>query len=180
MRRLMNLVADNPPDTITRFLDIALDLCAAGSAGLSVLADGPDGQRIFRWDALRGAFADYAGGSTPANFSPCRLCLDEGHTILVDRPARVFTYLASVEPPIVEGMIVPLYDAGKVPLGTLWIVSHDETRRFDAETARRMEQFAHLLVLAIRLRLQDQRLDATLAMLNGPGDRIARLRSRPI
>lgn len=180
MRSLTGLVADNPPDGIARFLDIARDLCNAGSAGLSVLTDGPDGRRVFFWDALSGAYADYVGGTTPADFSPCGLCLEVGRTILLDRPSRVFTYLDAAEPPIVEGMIVPLYDANKVPLGTLWIVSHDETRRFDGETARRMEQFAGLMVLAIRLRQQDRRLGATLQKLESQADRASLRRGRAI
>jgi two-component sensor histidine kinase len=150
---LSSLMALDPVMAIQRFLDLAIQLCpAAGSAGLSEIGEDDDGQPIFKWTMMSGAFAPYVGGTTPRNFSPCGLCLDNHHTILVERPARVFDYFNQAEPPIVEGLIVPLYDTGKRPLGTLWVTSHDRQHRFDATDARIMEQLAVQLVLAIKLR----------------------------
>lgn len=152
-RELSSLMAADPQLAIRRFLELALDLCpAAGSAGLSELTEDANGDKIFLWTALSGAFAPYEGGSTPRNFSPCGLCLDNRHTILVDRPGRVFTYFNDAEPEIIEGLIVPLFDTGKRPIGTLWITSHDSSRSFDPTDARVMEQLAVQLVLAIKLR----------------------------
>ena len=91
-RELSSLMATDPVLAIRRFLELALELCpAAGSAGLSELAVDPSGEQAFQWTALSGAFAPFEGGSTPRHFSPCGLCLDNHHTILVDRPARAFT-----------------------------------------------------------------------------------------
>ena len=152
-RELSALMTVDPVAAIQRFLDLSLELCpAAGSAGLSEISEDSEGTPIFRWTAMSGAFADYVGGSTPRNFSPCGLCLDQHHTILVDRPARLFTYFEDAEPEIVEGLIVPLYDTGKRPLGTLWVTSHEDGAGFDATDARIMEQLAIQLVLAIKLR----------------------------
>lgn len=114
MHEITRVVSDNPPDAIQRFLDVTLELCAAGTAGLSTLATNSEGERVFRWDALSGALAAHVGGTTPVDFSPCGLCLADGHTILIERPARIFTYFAGADPEIVEGLVVPLYDAGKV------------------------------------------------------------------
>lgn len=148
---LSTVMASDPTAAIQRFLELALELCpAAGSAGLSELAD-EDGERVFRWTAMAGAFAPYVGGTTPRDFSPCGLCLDNHHTILVDRPYRVFTYFNDATPPITEGLIVPLYDTGKRPIGTLWVTSHTAAK-FDPTDARVMEQLAVQLVLAIKLR----------------------------
>ena len=152
-RELSGLMTVDPVAAIQRFLDLAVELCpAAGSAGLSELSEGPDGQPIFRWTTMSGAFASYVGGTTPRDFSPCGLCLDQHHTILVDRPGRLFTYFNEAEPEIFEGLIVPLYDTGKRPIGTLWVTSHEPGGRFDATDARVMEQLAVQLVLAIKLR----------------------------
>jgi two-component sensor histidine kinase len=152
-RELSSMMATDPMLAIRRFLDLALELCpAAGSAGLSELAEDSTGEQTFEWTALSGAFAPFEGGSTPRHFSPCGLCLDNHHTILVDRPGRAFAYLNDAGPEIVEGLIVPLYDTGKRPLGTLWVVSHESDARFDPTDARIMEQLAVQLVLAIKLR----------------------------
>src|SRR5690349_20478537 len=73
-----------------RFVELALDLCQAGSAGISLLEQGEGGETRFRWTALAGQFAPYVGGTTPRQFSPCGLCLDRDSAILVCRPARLF------------------------------------------------------------------------------------------
>jgi two-component sensor histidine kinase len=64
----------------------------------------------------------------------------------------VFTYFNEAEPQIVEGLVVPLYDTGKRPLGTLWVTSHIGPGRFDPTDVRVLEQLAVQLVLAIKLR----------------------------
>jgi two-component sensor histidine kinase len=146
------IMASDPVAAIARFLELALELCpAAGSAGLSELVE-EDGEGIFLWTAMAGAFAPYVGGKTPRDFSPCGLCLDNHHTILVDRPGRVFTYFNDASPAISEGLIVPLYDTGKRAIGTLWVTSHTAGAKFDPTDARIMEQLAIQLVLAIKLR----------------------------
>jgi two-component sensor histidine kinase len=152
-RELSSFMATDPQLAIRRFLELAIDLCpAAGSAGLSELVEDENGDEVFRWTALSGAFAPYEGGSTPRHFSPCGLCLDNFHTILVERPGRVFTYFNDADPEIVEGLIVPLFDTGKRPIGTLWVTSHDSSAAFSPTDARVMEQLAVQLVLAIKLR----------------------------
>jgi two-component sensor histidine kinase len=152
-RELSSLMTLDPQLAIERFLDLALELCpAAGSAGLSELGSGEDGEPIFKWTAISGALAPFVGGTTPRDFSPCGLCLDHHHSILVDRPGRLFTYFNEARPEILEGLVVPLYDTGKRPLGTLWVASHEAGKTFDATDARIMEHLAVQLVLAIKLR----------------------------
>ena len=127
-------MSDRPRQLLQRLLDIAVELCHAGSAGISLLKSGGDGE-YFLWEALSGVYAPYVGGTTPRGFSPCGTTLERNAPQLFFYPARYFTYFGAVEPPIVEGLVIPLYAQGR-PLGTIWIVSHDEDRRFDAEDVR--------------------------------------------
>jgi GAF domain-containing protein len=55
-----------------------------------------------------------------------------------------------VEPAIVEGLVLPVQFDG-IALGTLWVVSHDEERKFDAEDVRIMSALAYFTVAALRL-----------------------------
>src|SRR4051812_20335345 len=103
----------------------ALDLCRAGSAGFS-LKEPDEGEGQFRWVALAGAYEAYEGRTSPGRGSPCGICLERRSPQLYSHPARHFTYLGNVEPTIVEGLVIPVWCADGIPLGTLWIVSHDE------------------------------------------------------
>lgn len=158
-RELAILGAADPDKAVQRFLELAIHLCpAAGSAGLSELEVDDKGDGLFRWTALAGEFAPYVGGGTPRDFSPCGLCLDRGRTILVERPDRVFTYLAEAHVPIVEGLIVPLGKPSHV--GTIWIASHsDQVRGFDRTDAQVMEHLAAQLFMTLNLRRLRRRLD---------------------
>jgi signal transduction histidine kinase len=151
MNALAQCMLKDPARLQQCFSDVALALCGAGSAGISML-EGADGAApIFRWTALAGAFASYVGGSTPRDFSPCGLCLDRDASILVYRPGRVFTYFNEAAPEIVEGLVVPLHDADGTAVGTIWIVSHDEGRKFDATDVVVMEQIAGFFAVATRM-----------------------------
>src|SRR5207302_10043931 len=140
------------PDALQRrFVELALDLCRAGSAGISMLEEGERGEPLFRWTALAGEFAPYIGGTTPRHFSPCGLCLDRETAILVSRPARLFEYFNEASAPIIEGLILPLHDADGRPVGTIWIIAHDEDRQFDATDVRILEQITSFFALATRM-----------------------------
>ncbi|MBF2014798.1 MAG: hypothetical protein IGS23_06230 [Rivularia sp. T60_A2020_040] len=54
------------PETLMQTLaDIALSLCQAGTAGVSLLETTSDGEEIFRWNVLAGTLAHHVGGSAP-------------------------------------------------------------------------------------------------------------------
>jgi two-component sensor histidine kinase/PAS domain-containing protein len=159
---LSALLAIDAQRTLKRFLELAIILCDAGSAGISLLDTDAAGKSVFRWDTLAGPLAVHLNDTTPRYFSPCGLCLDAGRTILVDRPTRAFDYFSSAVKPLMEALIVPLYDTGGLALGTIWIVCHD-ANRFDAEDARVMEQLAIQMVLALKVRQAQSDAARTLA-----------------
>jgi two-component sensor histidine kinase len=149
---LARVPADDSLSDFRRFLEVALRLCSAGSAGLSLLRRNMAGEAVIRWEAVSGALAMHEGNESPRNSSPCGLCLDaETITILPD-PQRAFPFLKGTPPWISEDMIIPLYDDTRTPLGTLWIAHHEAASRFgvaDAEVAR---QLAGVLERALRSR----------------------------
>lgn len=148
---LTQVLADDPNLAVRHLLKIARDLCGAGSAGLSLLRQDPEGQAIVRWEAVSGALASYEGTHAPRVNSPCGLCLDTGTSMVVSRPERAFDWLKDTPPAIVEYLVVPLNDRVRETLGTLWIAHHDGTSRFCYDDARIAEQLAAHLVLALQL-----------------------------
>jgi PAS domain S-box-containing protein len=125
----------HPPDGILQKLaETALTLCQAHSAGVSLLE--PDGKSFF-WPAVVGQWACHAGGGTPRDYGPCGTVLDRDAAQLMSHPERHFTPFASVTPLIEEALVTPFYVEGRA-VGTVWIIAHDQSRRFDSEDLRVM------------------------------------------
>ena len=144
-------VMSNDPAKLPRALcDVAMDLCGAATAGISILRRPANAEPYFYWEALAGAYESYVGGTTPRDFSPCGTTLDRGQAQLFLYPGRLFSYLDQASPPIVEGLVIPFYAAGE-PLGTIWIVTHDEQHHFDAGHVRVMEQIGAFCGAAFHL-----------------------------
>lgn len=136
--------------TLKQLANSAIELCNAGSAGISVI-ESTETAEVFRWRALAGVIEPYEGGSTPRDWSPCGECLKKGKAALYSYPARYFTYFQKLEQPIVEGLVIPMF-RNAVPLGTIWIVTHTSRCRFDAEHVRIMASLGSFAASALQLR----------------------------
>jgi signal transduction histidine kinase len=139
---LIEQMTEAPDQMLQKLVEVAAELCNAGTAGVSLLDQNEAGEEIFRWVAIAGAHKDNVGGTTPA-FSPCGTCLERGRPVLYSYPAQFFEYLAEATPEIVEELVIPLR-AGGQNLGTAWIVSHDPATMFTAETVRVLSGIAKL------------------------------------
>ena len=131
---LAQTLANSPEEILQQLVETALKLCQAQSAGISLLEE-EDGRNIFRWHGVAGRYAPHLWGTTPREFSPCGTVLDTDSVQLMSGLDRHFTYFAEVDPPIAEALLIPFHVGGDA-VGTIWIISHDDTRQFDAEDAR--------------------------------------------
>lgn len=131
-------MANNPRNVLQKLVEVALDLCHADTAGISLLQGD-----VFRWEAVAGVFASHRDGTMPRSASPCGVCIDQNLTQLMHLPDRLFPALRA-EPRFVEALLIPFQIYG-TPAGTVWIVSHSEGRKFDQEDeriVRTLSQFA--------------------------------------
>src|SRR5687767_8329267 len=136
---LARTLADAPDKILQRLAETALQLCRADTAGISLL-DEKDGAEVFRWEALAGVFSDRLNATMPRNASPCGTTIDRNATQLMYMAERIFPALKS-EPPIVEALLIPFH-VGQKPIGTVWVVAHDERRKFDQEDERIIKTLA--------------------------------------
>lgn len=150
LRSLWRAVSESEEQLINALLQMGLDLCGAGSTGLSLLETNSTGEQVFRWTHLAGKLAKYLGGTTPRNFSPCGTTLDRNSSQLFAYPDRYFQHLGRVDEPLVEVLVVPFHVGTKTE-GTIWIVSHEEKSGFDAEDARIMASLAEFTGCALHL-----------------------------
>ncbi len=126
-----------------RIVELSLMLCDAQSGGISLFEE-QDGEPVFRWHALKGRFAPFTGSTIPRHFSPCGVVLDRKKPMLVQRPERLYPYLALEDAPISEGLWAPLVGLEGIAVGSLWIVSHEAEHHFtqdDCDTLLRLAAF---------------------------------------
>ena len=122
-------MAENPRNMLQKVVEIAVNLCQADTAGISIL----EGD-VFRWESLAGVFAARRNNTMPRDASPCGVCIDQNTTQLMYLADRCFPALVA-EPRFVEALLVPFQHDDK-PVGTVWIVAHTEQRKFDREDER--------------------------------------------
>ena len=132
---LLEETASTSGDVLQKLVETALTLCAAHSAGISLLQQTDEGV-VFCWRAVAGQWARFHGGTMPREVSPCGIVVDQNSTQMFSHPERYFP-IANLEPSISEVLLIPFHIAGQ-PVGTIWVIAHDESRRFDQEDERLM------------------------------------------
>ncbi|MEO5857402.1 MAG: GAF domain-containing protein, partial [Pyrinomonadaceae bacterium] len=130
--RLSRHLTDSPDTILQELTDVALEVFAAGSAGVSLISDETGD---FYWPAISGAWKPRVGGGTPRPFGPCGTVLDHDAAQVFRRPERYFPYMAAAVPLVQEAILQPFYLGGQA-VGTVWVISHDEARKFDYEDIR--------------------------------------------
>jgi PAS domain S-box-containing protein len=136
---LIQALADSPNDILQTLANTILEILDCGSAGISLLTH--DGGKRFYWPAIAGDWKRHIGGGTPRDFGPCGDVLDCNRPLLFKHIERRYTYFEPVKPAVEEALLVPFHVAGKA-VGTVWAVTHDERRQFDAEDERQLETLA--------------------------------------
>lgn len=159
LQELAMRMADEPGEVLPLFVDIAMELTGAVSAGLS-LYDAEAAPDIFLWRHLRGTLAPFEHASTPRNHSPCGVTLDCNAPTLAAYPERVYEWIADAGIVVPEVLLVPLYIGGE-PLGTLWVVS-DKDGHFDSGDARVTAELASFVGVALRMARNEERLRRSL------------------
>ena len=150
LRLLGDTLATAPSDVFQVCANLVLELCHADTCGISLRERSDGGEEIFRWIALAGKLKQHLHGTTPRHFSPCGLCVDGNEPLLMQRPELAYKYL-DVGPPFHDVLLIPLTERNTQLEGTIWIVSHNATRKFDAEDARVMQRLALFTTTGLHL-----------------------------
>ena len=148
LKALAQNMVDSPHTILQKLVETAHRLCNAHTAGISLL-ERHNGQEVFRWEALAGVFADRINNIMPRYASPCGTTIDRNATQLMYMAERVFPALKA-NPPVVEALLIPFHVDNK-PVGTVWIVAHNEDRKFDREDERITKTLAQFASVAWQL-----------------------------
>ncbi|AUT66498.1 GAF domain-containing sensor histidine kinase [Paraburkholderia terrae] len=150
LRRLAHALATSDAAMLDMLTLEAARLCRAGSAGISVLESPPDRPARFRWASLAGHCASLLNTYRPFDDSVCGVTLAMGKPELFKTPQRYFPSIEAVSPPVVEALLVPI-PVGDGPWGAIWVMSHNENARFDAEDLRLLTSLADFTGAALQV-----------------------------
>jgi hypothetical protein len=105
IKMLVSTMSETPHEFWQRLAETVLQLCGAGTAGVSLLAT-ESGEEVFRAQAVAGVLSASIPSTIPRDASPCGVALDRSGTQLVRLPERFFSSLR-FERPIAEALIIP-------------------------------------------------------------------------
>lgn len=135
---------------LQELVDIAVKYCSADSAGVSLEERDEHGKARFRWIVVAGSFQKYLNGTTPRDFSPCGVCLDEWRAQYYRITQPYYDFLGIAAEPIRDGMLIPWEGDGH--RGTIWAVSHQSSTAFDMSDYTVLQRLADLVSVAVRHR----------------------------
>ncbi|WP_158958019.1 PAS domain S-box protein [Paraburkholderia acidisoli] len=142
-------MARNPSGVLHKVADYARVLCGAESAGVSVL-ERYAGEPVVRWCATSGRYAAHLDRALPIDGCACGAVAQRNALLLFERPERCFAMYETIGPAIHEALHVPWIINGQV-VGTVWVLSHDTDKHFDAEDARLLQSLASSACAAFQM-----------------------------
>lgn len=160
LQHLANELLSPNADVLPRFVDVAMKLTRGVAAGLSLYEEQPS-PGIFRWRNLQGSLAKFEGSTTPRDYSPCGVTMDQNRPVLTRHSERYYKWISDANIELPEVLLVPLSIGVGEPMGTLWIVS-DEEGHFNSGDARAASELAAFVGIALLLKERRERLESSL------------------
>jgi signal transduction histidine kinase/CheY-like chemotaxis protein len=155
---LVKALKEEDASLFQKLAETALNLCRAHSAGISIEEEAEPGRRVFRLHGAAGRCLPSSRETIAHEASFSGTVVDRKAPLLMAYPERYFTSAKQRALPLVELLLVPLEVAG-APVGTLWVVAHDDTRRFDREDLRlltNLSEYASVAYQVLQRRMQIQ------------------------
>ncbi|QSX73831.1 GAF domain-containing sensor histidine kinase [Lysobacter arenosi] len=131
---LAEVFAEAPEKLAQALVEAAVSMTGAQAAGISI-DEVHSVPRVFRWVATAGTYSRYINGTMPWDFSPCGEVVRRDAPILMREMQKLYAYVKELNEPPHEVLLVPFRHRG-APVGTVWVVSHDERKHFDSEDLR--------------------------------------------
>jgi signal transduction histidine kinase len=155
MRRLAAAFVDHPETILDELVKVAVELCGAESAGISMVKEDCTDQSYFQWVATAGAYSAFLNAELPSSPSACSLCLERGRPQLFRVTQRFFDLMGVTAPEVTDGLLLPWQVDGAS--GTIWIMAHGRTEAFDSEDVKLMQVLAEFAAMGVR-QLRQQKI----------------------
>ena len=178
MYRLAVAFVERPETILQELVNVAVELCGADSAGISVQRDDAAAteENFYSWVATAGVYSPFLYASLPHYPSACTVCLERGRPQHFRASKRFFDLIGVDAALVMDGLILPWEVEGMS--GTIFIISHNATEAFDPEDLRLMQILAKFAAIGVRQHRQHETLlkqssaGAVAAMANDLAHRI--------
>ena len=109
MQRLAHAFTEKSDGVLQELCDIAVQLCGAESAGISLETFGPGDEQLFQWVAISGVYSPFLNATVPYHWMPCGVCLDRSQPQTLRVPVDHFAAMGLEElpPPTTDGILLP-------------------------------------------------------------------------
>jgi hypothetical protein len=152
MQRLVRALLDTNKSILQELVNLAVELCGADSAALSVEQPNAPDSGCYRWIATAGACTPFHNADLPRYPSACGVSLERGGPQQFRFHQRFYDIIGIEAPLVTDGIVLPWHmDDIR---GTLFIMAHTREQAFDLGDCQRMELLADFASLAIRQRRQ--------------------------
>ena len=156
LQRLSRAFVEAPKTILQELSRVAVELCGADSAGISVeRADGTP-QNFYHWAAAEGVYAGFLNAMLPQYPSACGICLQRDRPQLFRVGKRFFDILGVEASPVTDGLLLPWH--AEDTRGTIFVMSHTRSEAFDREDLRLMTTLADFAAMANRHQRQQEAL----------------------
>src|SRR5277367_2264256 len=156
LQRLSRALLEKPHTILQELVSVAVDLCDADSAGISIEKEDGSDQEFYHWIATAGDYSGFLNAILPRYPSACGLCLERGHPQHFTVSKRFFDILGVEAPLVTDGILLPWKT--EETRGTIFVMAHGRTEAFDENDARLMNMLADFAAMGYKQQTQQARL----------------------
>jgi signal transduction histidine kinase len=156
LQRLAKAFVTAPESILQELVNVAVDICGADSAGISIEQDNATDTDYYQWIATAGVYSPFMGAILPRYPSACSLCLERGKPQVFRVSERFFEIMGIQAAIVTDGILLPWQT--EETRGTIWIMAHGRTRAFDGDDCRMMQALASFAAMGVHQQRQQKRL----------------------
>ncbi len=156
LRQLGQVLLENPDTILQELTNVAIEVCGADSAGISIERTDATDERCYEWVATAGVYAPFLKAILPRKPSACGICLERGRPQLFKVSQPFFDLMAVDAATVTDGILLPWQVEGT--RGTIWILAHGRQEAFDATDCQVMQVLANFAAMGVRQQAQQKLL----------------------
>jgi hypothetical protein len=156
VQRIVRACVISPDAILQELVDVAVELCGADSAGISIEKEGGSDREFYHWAATAGQYSGFLDARLPRYPSACGMCLERGRPQLFRVRQRFFDILGVEAPLVTDGILLPWQV--EQTRGTIFVMAHGRSEAFDSNDLTLMQMLAEFAAMGVQQQSQQKLL----------------------